>query len=156
VIPIALPLRSGGNTDETIAICVAYNMAALIPCRNLAVTSNSPFTDAAASIDVTMTLAVPATKMRLRPYISANRPNTSTNIALAIKNAIGIQLSMTALTFNSTAIDANATFVADNINGVVKQFSNTIINADFCKGVRFSPVVIPGQAYFLLSWCYDI
>src|SRR3990170_889248 len=85
VMPIACPRLAGGNTDDTIAIWVAYNMAALTPCKNRAAISSSPLADIAASNEVMMTLTVPAIKIRLRPYISARRPKIRTNMALAMR-----------------------------------------------------------------------
>ena len=130
---MACPRCLGGNTEVTIAICVAYSMAALIPCKKRAVIRNAPLLAVAASNDVTMTHTVPIRKIRLRPTMSAIRPKISTNIALAIKKAIGIQPSITASSCRSSAMVGSATLVADNIKGVVNAFNNTITNAARCN-----------------------
>jgi len=107
-------------------------MAALNPCKNRAEIKSAPFGAIDASSDVIMTLVVPIRKIRFRPTISAMRPKTSTNIALAIKKAIGTQPRSTASRFRSSAMVGNATLVADNIRGVVNAFNNTITNAACC------------------------
>ncbi len=144
---MACPRCLGGNTEVTIAICVAYSMAALIPCKKRAVIRNDPLLANDARSDVTMTLTVPIRKMRFRPTMSAIRPKTSTNIALAIKKAIGIQPSITASNFRSSAMAGNATLAADNIKGVVNAFNNTITNAARCNDTFSTGLSIIGFSY---------
>src|SRR5690554_6243232 len=82
-----------------------------------------PLMDIAAIEDVTITAAVPIRKIFLRPTVSATLPKISTNMALAIRNAIGTQLSINASICRSRAIDGSATLVDDSMMGVANEFS---------------------------------
>ena len=104
-----------------------------MPCKKRAMIKVAPFTANAASNEVTTTLAVPIRKIRLRPTRSERRPNSKTNIALAIKNAIGIQPTVTASSRKSSAISGKATFEADSIIGVANAFNNTIASVYRCS-----------------------
>ena len=84
------------------------------------------FTEAAAIMEVMITATVPSKKMRLRPTLSARRPKISTNMVLAIKNAIGTQVMATAVSDRLEAMVGSATFADDNISGTANAFSRII------------------------------
>ena len=59
----------------------------------------------------------PAMKSFFRPYISANRPKGTDNIAAASRKDVAIQFNDTAFILKSLAIEGIAMFTPDAMNG---------------------------------------
>ena len=96
-----------------------------------------------------MTLLVPIRNIFFLPIISAMRPNIKTNIALAVRKAIGIQHNNTAFKDNASAIDGIATLTADNMRGVVNAFNRIMISVMRC--MEFSRI----EAFMYVRVIYD-
>tara|TARA_Y100000385_G_C12672175_1_gene458458 strand:- start:81 stop:503 length:423 start_codon:yes stop_codon:yes gene_type:complete len=90
------------------------------------------FIETAVKKEVRMTVTTPIIKIFFLPNKSAQRPKMSTNIALAIKYAIGIQVMVTALSEKYSVMAGRATFVADNIIGVANALRTTIKRTRDC------------------------
>src|SRR5690554_1616706 len=110
-------------------------MAALTPCRKRPPSNIGVFCAKAVNMELTITARLPNRKIRLRPYKSARRPKIITNMALAIKYAMGIQLSARAPMASSLATAGRATLTDDNIKGVLKELSSTMMRTLRCSGV---------------------
>ena len=89
----------------------------------------------AANKDARITATAPVRNIFLRPYISARRPKISTNMALAIKKAVGIQLRSRAESDKSSAMAGSATFTDDSMIGTDIAFNKTMTSTYFCSTV---------------------
>ena len=76
--------------------------------------------------------------------MSANRPNTKTNIELAIRKAVGTQLSSKAVSLMSAATTGRAALTEESITGTANAFGRTMQSSSRCSAVRV----------YLLTRCY--
>jgi hypothetical protein len=90
------------------------------------------FTEKAVTKEVMITVTIPIIKIFFLPNKSAQRPKIKTNIALAIKYAMGIQLTTTASRKKCLLIVERATFVADSMMGVENALRTTIKRTSDC------------------------
>jgi hypothetical protein len=90
------------------------------------------FAETAVKTEVRITAPIPIIKTFFLPNKSAHRPKIMTNIALAIKYAMGIQVTVTASREKYLLIVGRATFVADSMIGVANALRTTIRRTRDC------------------------
>ena len=89
-----------------------------------------------ASKEEATTVPAPSKKIFLRPHMSANRPNTRTNMELAIRKAVGTQLSSKAVNLMSAATTGRAALTEESITGTENAFGRTMKSSSRCSTVR--------------------
>ncbi len=101
MIPIALPLSEGGNTDVAMAMPVAKIIALPIPCMILNRISIGALTAKADRREENVNTTIPMTYIFFRPKISLAFPNGTRKTAAERIYDVASQASRTASIWNS-------------------------------------------------------
>ena len=95
-------------------------MAAATPCNPRRRINTRPFGAKAEESDTKVYRIVPEMKTRFLPWISANLPKGTRNIAAARRYEVATQLRAIASSENARPIEGRAMFTVDAMKGVMK------------------------------------